>query len=122
MFAKVSRFECGAMIHNLGEVKNTKGIIGLMFKLSPPKIPYFIPLPTHDKDIQTWFMFFPIDILYVNGCGRVVDKKSNLYPWKLHMPLKLLDSWDHIVAAIEAPAESFNKIDVGDIVEYKLIQ
>lgn len=101
--------------HNLGKIKNTMGIIGLMF-VKTTKIPHYIPLPVFEKSIQTAFMRFDIDILFINKLNRVVLKKT-MKPWQNFDPGFELG----IVGAIEDVAGKFNKIEEGDFVTFEKV-
>jgi len=103
--------------HNLGQVQKTHGIIGLMFKLKPPELLYYIPLPTYDKSLHTWFMFFPIDVIFVNSFGRVVEK-TRIYPWNVFIPGTMENPDMGIVAAIEGKVGAFDYIKPGDFVKF----
>ena len=67
------------------KVKRVLGIIGLMFKFKCPDVPYFVPLGPGNRSIHTWFMFFPIDLLFVDSAGVVLDR-ARLNPWGSYNP------------------------------------
>jgi len=100
------------MNHDLGKVKNTIGVVGLMWKKSID-IPYYIPLPSFEKNIHTMFMNFTIDILFIDKLNIVVDKVT-LAPWKNHTPLNKKAA----VGAIEYYEGKFKDINIGDFVEF----
>ncbi len=65
--------------------------------------------------IHTWFMRFPIDIVFVNREGRVVKARSAVKPWRMTGALRGY-------AAIELPAGSLASHDTirGDVLEITL--
>lgn len=101
--------------HNLGNVKGSLGIIGLMFAKSTD-IPYYIPLLSFDQNIHTYFMHFPIDILFINQFNRVVEK-TTLATWKNYSPQPKIG----VVGAIEHMAGKFKDIQEGDFVTFTKI-
>ncbi len=114
------------MEYSLGEVKNTTGAIGLMFKLKCPEKPTFIPLPTYDKTIHTWFMFFDIDVFFVDKDGVVIDGTA-MKPWQAYNPVSFLDGGvsvkdsDKIVGAIETRHNQFKDVTFGDKLKFVLV-
>jgi uncharacterized membrane protein (UPF0127 family) len=96
------------------KVKKTLGIIGLMFKKSPPEIPYYIPLPTSDKSIHTLFMNFDIDVLFISGSNHIIDKATIKKGSKYNpqFPQK-------IVAAIEFKKGGATFYNIGDVIYYE---
>ena len=98
--------------HNLGKVKGTTGVIGLMFA-KKIDIPHYIPLPSFEKNIHTMFMNFTIDILFIDSLGIVVDK-STLSPWKNYTPKNKKAA----TGAIEYYEGKFKDINIGDFVEF----
>ena len=38
--------------------------------------------------IHTWFMKFPIDIIFLDSVGRVLSLYEHLYPWKIAINLR----------------------------------
>jgi uncharacterized membrane protein (UPF0127 family) len=100
------------MEYDFGLVKKVSGVVGLMFKFNPPKLPYFIPLPVGDKSIHTWFMFFDIDVFFVNKDGVVVDGTA-MKPWQHYNPIG-----EGIVGAIETKHDLFKDVKVGDKIRY----
>ena len=99
-------------IHDLGKVRKTTGIIGLMFA-KKIKIPHYIPLPSFDKNIHTSFMSLTIDIIFIDDMNIVLDKVT-LAPWKNHTPLNKKAA----VGAIEDYEGKFKDINIGDHVTF----
>lgn len=100
---------------NIGKVRKSLGIIGLMFAQST-KIAHYIPLPIFEKNIHTYFMAFDIDVLFINKFNRVVEKKT-MKPWQNYNP-----GFDKgIIGAIEHMAGKFNYIEEGDFVTFEKI-
>jgi uncharacterized membrane protein (UPF0127 family) len=101
--------------HNLGNIKRSLGIIGLMFAVRTD-IPYYIPLPAFEKNIHTFFMAFAIDILFIDQYNCVIDK-TTLAPRKNYIP----KNKKFAVGAIEDIAGKFKDIQIGDFVTYTKI-
>lgn len=101
--------------HNLGKVKGTTGVIGLMFA-TKIEIPHYIPLPSFEKNIHTMFMNMTIDIIFLDRLNIVVDKVT-LAPWKNHTPLNKKAA----VGAIEDYEGKFKNINIGDFVTFEKI-
>ena len=38
------------------------------------------------KGVHTWFMAYPIDVVYVDGADRVLDLDQEMRPWRLGRP------------------------------------
>jgi len=75
----------------LCNTKLVKGIgaqIGLMFQPNLKKRDtLMLVLPNAKVDIHTWFVFFPIDLFFLDEKFRVIEKAS-MEPWKIYMPKK----------------------------------
>lgn len=65
------------------------------------------------NQIHTWFMRFPIDILFINETNHVIAKKERFHPWKVS------EKVEHAIAVIEAEGGFFadTKVEVGDMIE-----
>lgn len=35
------------------------------------------------RQVHTWFMLFPIDVVFIDKSGKIVDLKDCLAPWKV---------------------------------------
>jgi uncharacterized protein len=62
------------------------------------------------NSIHTFFMRFPIDVIFVARDGCVVKTASRVGPWRIRLALRAF-------ATIELPAGTFERIDVrcGDV-------
>ena len=85
---------------------------------SPPlKKQEGIILVSQQKDLSSihmLFVFFPIDVLWLDKSCRVVDKKENIQQFSLsHTPQK---PGQYIV---ELPAGSAKEIEIGNIITIK---
>ncbi len=58
-----------------------KGLIGQR-GLDPGEGLVIVPC----KGVHMWFMRFPIDVVYVDKYGNVVDVDENLRPWSIGRP------------------------------------
>ena len=89
---------------------------GLMFS-SPLKKQEGIILVLEQEDllsIHMLFVFFPIDVLWLDKTGRVVDKKENIQPFSLsHTPRKPAQY------IVELPAGSCKNIEIGNKIRIK---
>ncbi|MBI3949411.1 MAG: DUF192 domain-containing protein [Acidobacteria bacterium] len=65
------------------------------------------------NSIHTLGMLFPIDVLFLDGKGRVVKSVENLRPFRLILPVRLASS------VIELPAHTIRQTQTreGDVVE-----
>ena len=61
--------------------------IGLMFSLNK-KIVIFQFNQERKVSIHTWFMFFYLDLIYLNKKKKIVEIKRNLHPFSLFKPQK----------------------------------
>jgi len=66
------------------------------------------------SSVHTWFMRFPIDVIFVDGKNRVVGLRRNLKPWRMAW------SWRG-TKTIELPAGTIaaTNTQVGDIVSFQ---
>lgn len=62
------------------------------------------------QQVHTWFMTFPIDVLFLDENDRVIAKQQRLRQWKVSKKMK------RAVTVIEAAADVFSdeKVTVGD--------
>lgn len=64
--------------------------------------------------IHTFFMRFPIDLVFLDGAGRVVDLKT-LRPWRLYSPRQGCAS----VLEIPAGRAGAMGIKVGEVLDFR---
>lgn len=73
----------------LCRTKIARGImakIGLMFKKKlEKKDSLLLELPNRKVDIHTYFVFFPIDLFFLNENFKIIEKAA-LDPWKIYYP------------------------------------
>jgi uncharacterized membrane protein (UPF0127 family) len=81
--------------------------IGLMFhrKLNSRET-LTLKLPKVKVDIHTFFVFFPLDIFFLDSCMKVIEK-ATMEPWKIYLPKNIA------CFALEANKGEFN-LKVGD--------
>ncbi|MRG85806.1 DUF192 domain-containing protein [Salinibacillus xinjiangensis] len=77
---------------------------GLMFKVKPLKQEGIIILPCNS--IHMFFMFFSIDVIFINDEQRVLKTVNHLKPWRVVTPVR------GAVAAIELPKGTIQKYDI----------
>ncbi len=91
---------------------------GLMFRTNLDKDTAYVLINNKDsiKDssIHTFFVFFPIDVLWVNSKKIIVDKRENVKPFKL-----LIKSKKPAKYIIELKRGKAKNIKIGDKIEFK---
>lgn len=84
-------YKCGKQKKLLCRTKIVRGLwaqIGLMFKPELKKgDSLLLDLPGRKVDIHTYFVFFPIDLFFLNKKFEVIEK-ADLDPWKIYYPKK----------------------------------
>lgn len=90
-----------------------KRLKGLSFKLKP--INHEGILLTPCNSIHMFFMFFEIDIVFLNKNNQVIYYKENVKPWKIIFPVK------QAVSALELPASFIrqHQINIGDFIDFE---
>ncbi|MEH7381314.1 DUF192 domain-containing protein [Bacillus sp. JJ1533] len=83
-----------------------KRLKGLMFQLKPIKNEAIILEPCNS--IHMFFMFFPIDVVFLDKENRVVKTKEDVKPWTVIFPVK------HAYKTIEMPVGSIRKFGIRD--------
>lgn len=85
-----------------------KRLRGLMFKRKPLKDKGIILIPC--DSIHMFFMFFSIDVVFIDQDYHVLKTVSALKPWMLVLPVQ------HAYAALELPKDTVKKysITIGD--------
>ena len=73
---------------------------GLMFRLKPIVNEGIILEPCNS--IHMFFMFFPIDVVFLDDQNRIVYLKENVRPWSVILPKK------HAQSVIELPTETIS--------------
>lgn len=63
-------------------VSRMKGLLGRM-SLSSNEGLWIEPC----NSIHTFFMRFPIDVVYINKNGKVLSVYRNVKPWRIHLPV-----------------------------------
>jgi uncharacterized membrane protein (UPF0127 family) len=87
---------------------------GLMFRKPGPKdCIIFLFLPSRPVSFHMFFVFEPIDIIALDGTGKVIALRENFRPWTMWRPG--LDA----SAVVELPAGTIAKSGtaVGDVIE-----
>jgi len=92
-----------------------KKLKGLMFE---KKIDYALIFPLSfesriNASIHMFFVFFPIDVLFLNSKKKVVDKKENLKPFTLICIPRKPASF-----VIELPLNKAKNIELNDELEW----
>ena len=64
--------------------------------------------------VHTWFMRFPIDVLFVARTGSVLKVRSNVAPWRIAACLGAF-------AVLELPAGGGARVGVGDRLELEMV-
>lgn len=86
---------------------------GLMFKLSP-KILVFEFDKEKINSLHMFFVFFPIDVLFLDKNKKVVEVKKNFMPFHIYTPKK------KSMYVIELPLFTLDhtKTQAGDILDF----
>jgi uncharacterized protein len=84
---------------------------GLMFKRKPINNEGILLMPCNS--IHMFFMFFSIDVVFLDKKNQVVAVKKNVRPWRIVLPVR------NAYAALELPPGSVNKyhINEGAVIE-----
>ncbi len=101
---------------NFTIIKNkrfAKGIfsqaIGLMFRLKKPDFGLIFPMKKEKViPLTMWFVFFQIDVLFLDKNKRVVEMKKGFKPFTNYYPK------NKAMYVVELPAGKIKKTSVGD--------
>jgi len=68
------------------------------------------------NSIHTWFMQFPIDVLFVDEALRVQSIHQNIRPWRMTLPKRKADSVFEFAAGALSPFDlnEGDQLDVAD--------
>ncbi|OLO38951.1 hypothetical protein BTR23_10415 [Alkalihalophilus pseudofirmus] len=85
---------------------------GLMFRLKPISNEGILLTPCNS--IHMFFMFFPIDVIFLNSRNEIIYTKEKVKPWSLIFPIK------NATSVLELPTGSISKysISVGMKIEF----
>ena len=88
--------------------------IGLMFSRKLNKVLIFKFNKGHKISLHMMFVFYPIDVLFLNKNKIVVDKKENFKPFTFYKSKK------KAMYAIELPEKTISrtKTEIGDKIEF----
>ncbi|MFT4416835.1 DUF192 domain-containing protein [Fredinandcohnia humi] len=78
-----------------------KRLKGLMFQVKPIQNEGILLEPCNS--IHMFFMFFPIDVVFLNRDNQAVKVKENVAPWSAIFPVK------HAYKALELPIGTIKK-------------
>ncbi len=67
------------------------------------------------KGVHMWFMRFPIDVIYINAQGEVVDVDEHLRPWAIGRPRRT----SRLVVELPAGTIAATGTQPGDRVELR---
>ena len=81
-----------------------KRLKGLMFRLKPIKDEGILIKPCNS--IHMFFMFFSIDVVFINEANEVVFLKERVKPWTVVLPVK------GATAAVELPTGTIFKYGI----------
>jgi len=104
-----------AIVRKYRKVKSILGkTLGLMFKSKPESL-IFVFSREKIVPLHTFFMKFPIDVLFLNEDWKVVELKEDFRPFQYYRPKK------KAMFIIELPEGSIlkSKTKVGDIISFK---
>ncbi len=70
------------------------------------------------KGIHTWWMRFPIDVIYLDATYRVVDVDENVLPWRFGRPRRAAS----MVLEVPAGTVAATGTCVGDLLRVEISQ
>lgn len=87
--------------------------LGLMFKINPKSLVFVFEKPKK-VSLHTFFVFFPIDVLYLDKKKKVVEIKKNFMPFTFYTPRK------KALYVVELPvgAAQMTKTALGDKITF----
>ncbi len=88
--------------------------LGLMFSFEPKPL-IFIFNRERIVSLHMFFVFFPIDVLFLDEEMSVVEVKKNLRPWKFYIPKKMSKF------VIELPMGTIDNsnTEIGDYINFQ---
>lgn len=90
-------------------------IIGLMFRSTPPQNAEGLMLEPCNS-IHTFFMRYPIDVVFLNSQNKVIKIIRHLKPWRI--------TWLYFRASktLELPAgKLLDEVQEGDVLEVEVV-
>ncbi|WP_428911917.1 DUF192 domain-containing protein [Niallia sp. Krafla_26] len=90
-----------------------KRLKGLMFRIRPIVEEGILLTPCNS--IHMFFMFFPIDVVFLNEQYEIVSLHKNVKPWRVILPIKNAKS------ALELPLGTITNysLQIGDTINIK---
>lgn len=89
-------------IHNYNTF--TKRLKGLMFRIKPIQQEGILLHPCNS--IHMFFMFFSIDVVFLDKDNKIIALKEYVKPWTVVFPIK------EAVSALELPAGTISKYSI----------
>lgn len=87
--------------------------LGLMFRKRQSMI---LSFPSEGiRALHMWFVFFPIDVLFLDKSQKVVEIKENFVPWSVYFPRKKA----RYVVEIPKGWTKKSKTDIGDRIVFR---
>ncbi|HZG85519.1 DUF192 domain-containing protein [Paenibacillus sp.] len=86
-------------------------LLGLMFRRRPLIDEAYHLIPCNS--VHTFFMQFPIDVLFLDAHGRVLSIAKRAAPWRVLPPVRGAAS----VLELPAGAAETHRIEIGQIIE-----
>ena len=81
-----TNLDTGALVADNVAVADTRATraVGLLSRsgLNPGEALWIVP----SRGVHTWWMRFTIDVLALNDSGIVVDRVTDLKPWRIRLP------------------------------------
>ena len=111
MITNITRKAILAKQHTLCTSAISKAI-GLMFALKPKALVFAFSKPARIS-LHMLFVFFPIDVIYLDSKMRVVEIKESFKPFTFYTPKRKASF------VIELPAGSAKGSKLGDIIELR---
>lgn len=88
-----------------------KGLLGRT-SLSPGEGLWIVPC----ESVHTWFMQFPIDLIYLNRDKRIEKVRSDVVPWRLSACLSAISVLELAAGSIRA-----SRTEKGDLLDFSTL-
>ena len=93
-------------------VTRRKGLLGRT-SLSPGEGLWIVPC----ESVHTWFMHFPIDVIYLSRDKRIEKLRSDVVPWRLSACLSAVSVLELAAGSIRA-----SRTEQGDLLDFSSLR
>lgn len=91
----------------------SKQAIGMMFSFKSRSALVFRFSDARRRALHMWFVFFPIDVLFLDAQQRIVEIKRNFRPFAVYIPKQKAQY------IVELPVGTVRRCAVGDRVRFR---